>query len=191
MHDTLEAGAGLCDESAVASLVSDAPTAINYLEKLGAAFDPGSDGAHALTREGGHSRSRIVHSGGDQSGAEIQRTLDENAINAGVDVLEHAFALDLEFATAANGAQRQVTGVRVALLNADGTVKSIGLITARAVVVATGGYGQVFASTSNPAAVTGDGHALALRAGLCLRDLEFVQFHPTVLWHDANSTSEC
>ncbi|MEK7295933.1 MAG: FAD-dependent oxidoreductase, partial [Actinomycetota bacterium] len=71
VHDTLEAGAGLCDESAVASLVSDAPTAINYLEKLGAAFDPGSDGAHALTREGGHSRSRIVHSGGDQSGAEI------------------------------------------------------------------------------------------------------------------------
>lgn len=190
VHDTLEAGAGLCDESAVTSLVSDAPTAIKYLVKLGAAFDPGMDGSHALTREGGHSRSRIVHSGGDQSGAEIQRTLDENAINAGVDVLEHAFALDLEFATAVHGAQRQVAGVRVALLNADGTVKSIGLITARAVVVATGGYGQVFASTSNPAAVTGDGHALALRAGLCLRDLEFVQFHPTVLWQDANSTQQ-
>lgn len=190
VHDTLEAGAGLCDESAVTSLVREAPTAINYLVKLGAAFDPGSDGAHALTREGGHSRSRIVHSGGDQSGAEIQRTLDENAINAGVDVLEHAFALDLEFGASGSGARRSVAGVRVALLNVDGTVKSIGLITARAVVVATGGYGQVFASTSNPAAVTGDGHALALRAGLRLRDLEFVQFHPTVLWHDARSTQQ-
>lgn len=190
VHDTLEAGAGLCDESAVASLVRDAPTAINYLEKLGAAFDPGSDGGHALAREGGHSRSRIVHSGGDQSGAEIQRTLDENAVNAGVEVLEHAFALDLEFGASANGARRHIAGVRVALLNADGTVKSVGLITARAVVIATGGYGQVFASTSNPAAVTGDGHALALRAGLRLDDLEFVQFHPTVLWQDVGSTQQ-
>lgn len=190
VHDTLEAGAGLCDVSAVESLVRDAPTAINYLEKLGAAFDPGSDGNHALTREGGHSRSRIVHSGGDQSGAEIQRTLDENAINAGVEVLEHAFALDLEFGESANSTVRQIAGVRVALLNADGTVQSVGLITARAVVIATGGYGQVFASTSNPAAVTGDGHALALRAGLHLHDLEFVQFHPTVLWHDAGSTQQ-
>ncbi|MFA5775102.1 MAG: L-aspartate oxidase [Ilumatobacteraceae bacterium] len=190
VHDTLEAGAGLCDESAVVSLVRDAPTAINYLEKLGAAFDPGFDGQHALGREGGHSRSRIVHSGGDQSGAEIQRTLDENAINAGVDVLAHAFALDLVFGASKVGERRHVAGVRVALLNEDGTVKSVGLITARAVVIATGGYGQVFASTSNPAAVTGDGQALALRAGLQLRDLEFVQFHPTVLWHDATSTKQ-
>ncbi|MEY3366085.1 MAG: L-aspartate oxidase, partial [Actinomycetota bacterium] len=76
VRDTLEAGAGLCDEAAVTSLVRDAPTAIDYLEKLGAAFDPGADGERALTREGGHSRSRIVHAGGDQSGAEIQRTLD-------------------------------------------------------------------------------------------------------------------
>lgn len=190
VRDTLDAGAGLCDESAVVSLVRDAPTAIKYLELLGAAFDPGTDGSHALTREGGHSRSRIVHSGGDQSGAEIQRTLDENAINAGVDVLEHAFALDLIFGDSAIGAKRQIAGVRVALLNGDGTVISVGLITARAVVIATGGYGQVFASTSNPAAVTGDGHALALRAGLPMHDLEFVQFHPTVLWHDASSTQQ-
>ena len=190
VHDTLEAGAGLCDESAVTSLVRDAPTAINYLEKLGAAFDPGTDGSHALTREGGHSRSRIVHSGGDQSGAEIQRTLDENAINAGVDVLEHAFALDLVFGDCDSDIRRQIAGVRVAMLDSDGTVKSVGLIKARAVVIATGGYGQVFASTSNPAAVTGDGHALALRAGLCLRDLEFVQFHPTVLWQNATSTNQ-
>jgi len=190
VHDTLEAGAGLCDLQAVELLVREAPTAINYLEKLGAAFDPGLNGERALTREGGHSHSRIVHAGGDQSGAEIQRTLDINAINSGVEVLEHTFALDLEFGVAPNTKRRQVTGVRVALLNGDGTVRSVGLITARAVVIATGGYGQVFASTSNPAAVTGDGHALALRAGLHLSDLEFVQFHPTVLWQDVGSTQQ-
>ncbi|MFM9137999.1 MAG: L-aspartate oxidase, partial [Actinomycetota bacterium] len=189
VRDTLEAGAGLCDEVAVTSLVRDAPTASDYVEKLGAAFDPGADGERALTREGGHSRSRIVHAGGDQSGAEIQRTLDENAINAGVEVFEHAFALDLEFGVSVTG-RRQVAGVRIAVLGPQGDVVSVGIVTARAVVVATGGYGQVFASTSNPAAVTGDGHALALRAGLTLRDLEFVQFHPTVLWQGVDSTAQ-
>jgi L-aspartate oxidase len=130
-----------------------------------------------------------VHAGGDQSGAEIQRTLDESAINAGVEVLDHAFALDLVFGVSA-GARRQVAGVRIALLNEDGTVASVGVVLARAVVIATGGYGQVFASTSNPAAVTGDGHALALRAGMTLSDLEFVQFHPTVLWQEVGSTKQ-
>jgi len=187
VRDTLEAGAGLCDEAAVTSLVAEAPHAIDYLEKLGAAFDPGSDGTRALTREGGHSRSRIVHAGGDQSGAEIQRTLDENAINAGVEVLAHAFALDLVFAPGGSG-RRQVAGVRVAMLAEDGTVESVGVISARAVVIATGGFSQVYASTSNPPAVTGDGHALALRAGLALRDLEFVQFHPTVMWGGPDPT---
>ena len=190
VRDTLDAGGGLCDESAVTSLVRDAPTAIDYLEKMGAAFDPSADGSRALTREGGHSRSRIVHAGGDQSGAEIQRTLDENAINAGVEVLENAFALDLVFGPNPASGKRQVAGIRIALLNGDGTVKSVGVVTARAIVIATGGYGQVFASTSNPPAVTGDGHALALRAGLTLRDLEFVQFHPTVLWQEVGSTKQ-
>jgi L-aspartate oxidase len=189
VRDTLEAGAGLCDEAAVTSLVRDAPTAIQYLEKLGAAFDPGSDGLRALTREGGHSRSRIVHAGGDQSGAEVQRTLDMNAINAGVEVMDHAFALDLVFGKSSGG-RRRIAGVRIAKLDAQGNVESVGLVKAPAVVIATGGYGQVFASTSNPPAVTGDGHALALRAGLTLRDLEFVQFHPTVLWHSASSTQQ-
>ena len=186
VRDTVEAGAGLCDENAVASLVRDAPTAIAYLESLGAAFDPAVDGSHALTREGGHSHSRIVHSGGDQSGAEIQRTLDVNAINAGVEVLDHAFALDLVMAEG----RRKVAGVRIAMLHRDGTVASVGVVHARAVVIATGGYGQAFASTSNPPAVTGDGHALAIRAGLALRDIEFVQFHPTVLWRGVDATGQ-
>jgi len=187
VRDTLQAGAGLCEEDAVRQLVNDAPTAVSYLESLGAAFDPGADGSHALTREGGHSHSRIVHSGGDRSGAEIQRTLDINAVNAGVEVLDHAFALDLVMG---RSNKRQVAGVRIALLDMNGAVTSVGVVYARAVVIATGGVGQIFASTSNPRAVTGDGHALALRAGLRVRDMEFVQFHPTVLWQGVNALDQ-
>ncbi len=190
VRDTLAAGAGLCDEHAVRMLVSEAPKALRYLMRLGAAFDPSHDGGGpALTREGGHSHNRIVHSGGDRSGAEVQRTLDENALGAGVEVLDRAFALDLLIGTGADGA-RQAAGVRIARIDAAGAVRSVGTITARAVVLATGGYGQVFASTSNPPAVTGDGLALALRAGLAARDVEFVQFHPTVLWAGHEATGQ-
>ena len=180
--DTLAAGAGLCDEVVVRRLVAEAPNSIRYLMRLGAAFDPGADGTGpALTREGGHSHNRIVHSGGDQSGAEVQRTLDESAIAAGVEVLEHAFALDLVLGASSAGAL-QAAGVRIALTDAEGKPESVGIVTARAIVLATGGYGQIFASTSNPPAVTGDGAALALRSGIPVTDVEFVQFHPTVLW---------
>ncbi len=190
VRDTLAAGAGLCDERAVRTLVNEAPKALRYLMRLGAAFDPSHDGeGPALTREGGHSHNRIVHSGGDRSGAEVQRTLDENALGAGVEVLDRAFALDLLIGTGADGA-RQAAGVRIARIDAAGAVRSVGTITARAVVLATGGYGQVFASTSNPPAVTGDGLALALRAGLAARDVEFVQFHPTVLWAGHEATGQ-
>ncbi len=182
VRDTLAAGAGLCDEAVVRQLVTEAPTSIRYLMRLGAAFDPAEGGADvALTREGGHSHDRIVHSGGDRSGAEVQRTLDESAIGAGVEVTSRAFALDLLIGTAPDGT-RQVVGVAVALVGPTGEVLSVGHVTARAVVIACGGYGQVFASTSNPPAVTGDGLALAMRAGVPAADVEFVQFHPTVLW---------
>jgi len=189
VRDTIAAGAGLCDEAVVRELVTEAPTSIRYLMRLGAAFDPdhgleprpGFDLDIALTREGGHSHDRIVHSGGDQSGAEVQRALDESAVRAGVDVMNHVFGLDLIMGQAADGA-RQVAGVRVARIDSNGQVQSVGTIHARAVVIACGGYGQVFASTSNPPAVTGDGIAMALRAGLPVRDVEFVQFHPTVMW---------
>lgn len=187
VRDTLEAGAGLCDEAVVRELVAEAPTAIRYLMRLGAAFDRGDDGP-ALTREGGHSRNRIVHAGGDRSGAEVQRTLDESAIAAGVEVLEQAFALDLLTGHGPDG--RQAAGVTVARLAADGSLVDVGVITARAVVLATGGYGQIFASTSNPPAVTGDGTAIALRAGLPVRDVEFVQFHPTVMWRGPDATGQ-
>ncbi len=190
VRDTIEAGAGLCDEAAVRALVEEAPRAIRYLMRLGAAFDPAeAGGGPALTREGGHSHNRIVHAGGDQSGAEVQRTLDESAIAAGAEVMDHAFALDLVMGINADGA-RQAAGVRIARIDDDGALLSVGLVTARAIVLATGGYGQVFQSTSNPPAVTGDGLALALRAGLAARDLEFVQFHPTVLWRGPDAIGQ-
>ncbi len=190
VRDTLAAGAGLCDERVVRELVQEAPRAIRYLMRLGAAFDPEADGeGPALTREGGHSHNRIVHSGGDRSGAEVQRTLDESAMAAGVDVLPRAFALDLLTGRGADGSRR-AAGVTVACSDESGAVESIGTITARAVVLATGGYGQIFASTSNPPAVTGDGVAMALRAGLAVRDVEFVQFHPTVMWRGPDARGQ-
>ncbi|MBA3289264.1 MAG: FAD-dependent oxidoreductase, partial [Acidimicrobiia bacterium] len=190
VRDTLAAGAGLCSTSVVRELVYEAPIAIRYLMRLGAAFDPGAEGiGPALTREGGHSHNRIVHSGGDRSGAEVQRTLDQSAMAAGAEVLERSFALDLVTGVGA-GAERQAAGVSVARLGVDGGVESVGVITARAVVLATGGYGQVFASTSNPPAVTGDGVAIVLRAGLPVRDVEFVQFHPTVMWRGPDAVGQ-
>ena len=190
VRDTLTAGAGLCDEAVVRELVAEAPTSIRYLMRLGAAFDPHADGqGPALTREGGHSHNRIVHSGGDRSGAEVQRTLDESAMAAGVDVLERAFALDVMSGTRPDGT-RQAAGVTIAQLDPAGSIESVGVVTARAIVLATGGYGQVFASTSNPPAVTGDGVAIAMRAGLAVRDVEFVQFHPTVLYAGPDATGQ-
>ncbi|MEI7991272.1 MAG: L-aspartate oxidase [Actinomycetota bacterium] len=181
VSDTLGAGAGLCDEITVRELVAEAPDAIRYLMTLGAAFDESGDGSPSLTREGGHSANRIVHSHGDQSGREVQRTLDQRALAAGVELLDRAFALDIVMGTNSSG-KAQAAGVRVARIDGNGMPLSVGLVTARAVVVATGGYGQVFASTSNPPAVTGDGLAAALRAGAEVADVEFIQFHPTVLY---------
>lgn len=189
VRDTLDAGAGLCDEDAVRTLVNEAPTAIRYLMQLGAAFDAGAIEGVALTREGGHSHRRIVHAGGDQSGAEVQRTLDESVRLAGVQVVERAFGLDLVMGETADG-QRAVAGVKVAMLDRNGGVQSVGIVHASAVIIATGGYGQVYASTSNPPAVTGDGIALAMRAGVAASDLEFIQFHPTVLWSGSDAQGQ-
>jgi len=189
VRDTIEAGAGLCDERVVRTLVAEAPDAIRYLMRLGAAFDPGDSGEPALTREGGHSANRIVHAHGDQSGREVQRTLDQSALASGVELLDRAFALDILTGTNVNG-RRQAAGVRIARIDANGMPLSVGVLTARAVVLATGGYGQVFASTSNPPAVTGDGLAAALRAGLAARDVEFIQFHPTVLYCGPDATGQ-
>jgi len=176
LHDTLVAGAGLCDEGAVRTLVEEAPAAVVLLQDLGARLDLDPRGRPALTREGGHSRDRIVHAGGDASGAEVTRTLASALRARGIEVLDHTLALD-----ALRSADGRVAGLRVARTR-DGTLLDAGDLRARAVVLATGGYGQVYAASSNPAGATGDGLALALRAGAEVADVEMVQFHPTVLW---------
>jgi L-aspartate oxidase len=176
MQDTLVAGAGLCDEDAVRVLVEESPGAVADLQRLGARLDLAPDGHPALTREGGHSRNRIVHAGGDASGVEVTRTLGAALRARGIEVLEHTAALD-----ALRTADGDVVGLRVARIEG-GALVDHGELRARAVVLATGGYGQVYAAASAPAGTTGDGLALALRAGAEVADVEMVQFHPTVLW---------
>ncbi|MGV0625856.1 L-aspartate oxidase [Mycolicibacter minnesotensis] len=166
--DTVAAGGGLCDRDAVTSIVADGYRAVSDLAAAGAQFDLGSDGTWALTREGGHLRNRIIHAGGDATGAEVQRALDHAA--AGMDVRSGQAVLQLLH-------DRQgITGVQVA--NADG----IGVIHAPSVVLASGGLGHLYRATTNPAGATGDGVALALWAGVTVSDLEFIQFHPTMLF---------
>ncbi|GFG69412.1 L-aspartate oxidase [Mycolicibacter senuensis] len=169
--DTLAAGAGLCDRDAVTSIVADGYRAVSELAGAGAQFDRVGDGNWALTREGGHSRRRIIHAGGDATGAEVQRALDHAA--AGLDIRHGQLVLQI-----LRDADT-VTGVLVA--NADG----IGVIQAPSVVLATGGLGQLYRATTNPGGATGDGVALALRAGATVSDLEFIQFHPTMLYSNA------
>ena len=185
VHDTLVAGAGLCDEPAVRALVAEAPKAIGALMELGARLDLDADGRPALTREGGHSRDRIVHAGGDASGAEVTRTLAEALAERGVDVREHTAALE-----ALRTADGRVVGLRVARITADGSLVDAGDLRARAVVLATGGYGHAYAATTNPQGATGDGLALALRAGAEVADAEMVQFHPTVLWRGPDAVGQ-
>ncbi|MCR8575634.1 L-aspartate oxidase [Streptomyces sp. Isolate_219] len=177
LADTLVAGAGLCDESAVRTLVTEGPDAVHRLIGTGARFDtaPGSDEI-ALTREGGHHRRRIAHAGGDATGAEISRALVEAVRAAGLRTIENALVLDL-----LTDAEGRTAGVTLHVMG-EGQHDGVGAVHAPAVVLATGGMGQVFSATTNPAVSTGDGVALALRAGAEISDLEFVQFHPTVLY---------
>ena len=173
-QDTLEAGAGLCDPAAVAALVSPAPAEIARLAGQGARLE-----RRALHLEGGHHRSRIVTAGGDAIGAEVHRVLRAALLASPVQVLTHCVALDALIA-----ADGSVGGVVAGICGDDGSLRA-GWVTARAVVLATGGFGQAYATTTNPDGLTGDGLALAARAGAELRDVEFVQFHPTVLWQQA------
>ncbi|WP_432165709.1 L-aspartate oxidase [Streptomyces sp. bgisy031] len=176
LDDTLVAGAGLCDEEAVRTLVTEGPDAVRRLIETGAHFDESVDGALALTREGGHHRRRIAHAGGDATGAEISRALVEAVRARGIRTVENALVLDL--LTDADG---RTAGVSLHVMG-EGQHDGVGAALAPAVVLATGGMGQVFSATTNPHVSTGDGVALALRAGAEVSDLEFVQFHPTVLF---------
>jgi L-aspartate oxidase len=169
--DTLSAGKGLCDPEVVEMVVREAPNRISELIEWGTHFDE-VDGHVALGREGGHSHARIVHALGDETGREIMRAVIQKVrAQTNVRVWANTFTVDL--------------------LTLDGRCRGalvwdrqrgLALVWARAVLLATGGAGQLFRETTNPSIATADGHAMAYRAGAELRDMEFMQFHPTVLY---------
>jgi L-aspartate oxidase len=169
--DTLAAGKGLCDPEVVAAVVHEAPRRIAELIAWGTHFDE-VNGQVALTREGGHSHARIVHALGDATGREVMRAVIQKARSQrNIRIWQNSFTIDL--------------------LTHDGRCRGVivwdrrrgpSLVWARAVLLATGGAGQLYRESTNPPIATGDGHALAYRAGAELRDMEFMQFHPTVLY---------
>ena len=169
-RDTLAAGAALCDAAAVQVLVEEGPARVRELQTAGAAFDLDPTGDLKLGREAAHSKNRIVHAHGDQTGAEVARTLiDRVHESERVGVIEKARVLDLIVR------RDECVGVRASIAGRAAE------IIADVTVLATGGCGQVFRYTTNPVVATGDGFAIAHRAGARLADMEFVQFHPTAL----------
>ena len=189
LQDTLVAGAGLCSEQAVRALVTEGPERVRKLVDRGAHFDTQADGSMTLTREGGHHRDRIAHAGGDATGAEISRALvarlEAVRSDPRIEVIENAMVVDLLTAAPdADGRPGPVCGVTLHVIG-EGTRDGVGAALSKAVVLATGGIGQVYLSSTNPASATGDGVAAGLRAGAAIADMEFVQFHPTVLWQGA------
>lgn len=191
LQDTLTAGVGLCDSDAVNVLVTEGPARVRELIARGTKFDLEPDGDVALTREGGHHADRIAHAGGDATGAEISRALvaqlEAVRNDPHIEIIEHAQVLDILTSAGEVGPQQNDEDRRVACgvtlhVRGEGQRDGVGAALARAIVLATGGIGQVYVSSTNPSQTTGDGTAAALRAGADLADLEFVQFHPTVLW---------
>lgn len=169
--DTLRVGAGLADPDRARAIISRSRDSIDWLQALGAHFDAGPDGLLALSHEGGHSARRVVHAHGDSTGAEIQRALSA-ALAAASRVTLHtgAFVRDLLVHEGhCVGALALVDGMSLA-------------VEAGAVIIATGGSGQIYRETTNPPGASGDGIALCFRAGARLADMEFVQFHPTTLY---------
>lgn len=170
IRDTLVAGAGLADETAVRVLCSEGPARIRELIEAGVAFDRGEDGELAKGLEAAHSYPRVLHAGGDATGSAIEQALVHKLRHAGVHVVEHAFLVDLV-----------LDAGRVSAVDILVDDETRGTVAADAVVLATGGAGELYSHTTNPPVATGDGIAAALRAGAAVADLEFYQFHPTVL----------
>jgi len=173
VQDTMEAGGDLCDAEIVELVCREGGPAVQELmDRHGAQFDREQDGSLCLTREGGHSNPRILHATGDATGKEIERSMLEAArAHPRIRFLEHAFVLDL---VTSNG---ECQG---ALVWDHG--QGMQFVAARATVLATGGAGRVYRETTNPRVATGDGLAMAYRAGAALLDMEFMQFHPTTLY---------
>ena len=174
LADTLAAGAGLCDVDAVRVLVDEGPARVNDLIALGAVFDRDTEGSLLLAREGGHSHARVVHAGGAATGAEIERALVDAVRSTATSLMEEWFAIDLLV--------ERGRCVGVLARSPDGAEHRV---EAAATVLAAGGAGQMFAVTTNPREATGDGTAVAMRAGVPVADVEFMQFHPTALHHPA------
>jgi len=170
VEDTLEAGAGLCDEGVVRYVLSEGPDRVRELIDWGARFDR-ENGDLLFTQEGGHSRPRILHANGDATGYEIERVLIEKARETeNLEILEHAFAVDILTESG------RAVGV---LAHCGGELRAF---YAPSVIIAAGGACHIYRETTNPFTATGDGIAMAFRAGATLSDLEFVQFHPTTLY---------
>ena len=173
VSDTLRVGCGLSEPAVVEHVVRGGPEAVQRLTDWGANFDCAADGSFALSREGGHSARRIVHARGDATGREIQHTM-MGALerHPRVTIFQHTFAIDLLC-----GEDGHVKGALVQV-----PAGELAVFAAGQVVLATGGAGQIFRETTNPQIATGDGLAIGFRAGAAVRDIEFVQFHPTLLY---------
>jgi len=178
IEDTLRVGDGLCNRDIVELTVTEGPAHIETLEKMGVRFATRSDGSRDLTREGGHSQRRVAHYK-DITGQEIQRALlDAVVSNPRIRILDHHIAVDL-----LSRANEDGTDGCFGAFVLDSQTGEVSTITARATVLATGGSGKVYVYTSNPDVATGDGVAMAYRVGADVANMEFVQFHPTVLYH--------
>lgn len=178
LEDTIKAGAGHCDLEAVSVLVNEAAIDIDNLCRIGTNFDRDPDGSLTTTREGGHGKFRVVHALGDATGREVvDSLLRECERQSNIDIIENCFAIDLLLDN------NKCLGI-LALLNTD--EQEILIYKAKKIVCASGGIGQVYKSTTNSEVITGDGIAMAYRAGAVLSDMEFVQFHPTA-FYDPNS----
>ncbi|MFM9378904.1 L-aspartate oxidase [Gordonia sp. VNK21] len=170
-EDTVVAGAGLTLPRPTESIIAGGWTAVERLVDAGARFDTGADGSFLRTREGGHTVRRIIHAGGDATGAQVQAALSLAVDRAGIEVIDQALVQEV---LTVDG-----TAAGVAYTDAAGATA---VVAAPTVLLAAGGLGHVYAATTNPAGATGDGIALALRAGAVVADLEFIQFHPTMLY---------
>lgn len=178
VRDTLVAGAGLCDEPTVRVAVEEAPAEVEKLIQWGMRFDRTADGELQFGREGGHGRNRIIHSDGDATGAELARCLAAQLrMCEHLRVFEHCFALDLITAAGNGRSDHRVLGAIT-----HHPRYGLQLVWAKAIILAAGGAGQVYRETTNPRVATGDGLAMAYRAGAVIADVEFMQFHPTTLY---------
>jgi L-aspartate oxidase len=177
-QDTVNAGAGLCDEEAVRVLVSEGPERVRELMEICPRFDR-EDGLITLGREGAHSVARVIHAGGDATGVEVSSALAEAArVGSRVQLYENEFIIDLLTL------DDRCVGALSLNLDDGGLTLNVAMVT----ILATGGAGQVYGRTTNPLVATGDGIAMAYRAGAAIRDLEFVQFHPTGLAREGQET---